>query len=53
MMLEKKQINDLLGITESYKAPEVMLSMVLNEHDKISLFDQFLEIEQDLSYEWF
>lgn len=52
-MLTTEKINELLGIEENYKAPERMLSMILDSERKESLLESFLEVEQDLSYEWF
>ncbi|MGL5896475.1 MAG: N-6 DNA methylase [Lactococcus lactis] len=51
--IENGKINELLGITESYKAPEKMMSSMLDENLKEHLFSEFLKIESDLSYEWF
>lgn len=46
-------INELLGITESYQAPQRMLELMINSKERIKLFDSFLKHETDLSYEWF
>lgn len=51
--IENGKINELLGITESYKAPEKMMLSMLNENLKEHLFSEFFKIESDLSYEWF
>lgn len=51
--IENKKINELLEITESYKAPEKMMSEILDESSREHLFSEFLNIESDLSYEWF
>lgn len=52
-MLTIETINQLLGITESYQAPDKMLEIMLDDQKRIKLFDQFLKHEHDLSYEWF
>ncbi|MDN6572142.1 MAG: N-6 DNA methylase [Staphylococcus equorum] len=52
-MLTTEKINQLLGITESYQAPQVMLDYMLDDKKREELFHQFLREETDLSYEWF
>ena len=46
-------INKLLGITESYQAPEKMLKVMLDDESREELFIEFLKHEKDMSYEWF
>lgn len=46
-------INKLLGITESYQAPEKMLRIILDDEKREELFKEFLKYETDTSYEWF
>lgn len=50
-MIEAKDINRILGIKESYELPERMMERLLNDSEE--LFGQFLELETDLSYDWF
>lgn len=52
-MLTTEKINELLGISESYQAPQIMLNYMLNDKKREDLFQRFLNIESDLSYEWF
>lgn len=52
-MLTTNKINELLDISESYQAPQVMLDHMLNDKKREDLFQRFLNIESDLSYEWF
>lgn len=52
-MLTTEKINQLLGITESYQAPQKMLDVMLDDDKRIMLFDSFLEYKTDLSREWF
>lgn len=52
-MLTTKKINELLGITESYQAPARMLELMLDDVERPKLFESFLAIGTDLSYEWF
>ena len=52
-MLQAEQINELLGVEESYQA-SFKLSEILADNDKRNrLFDSFLKLEQDLSFDWF
>lgn len=51
--METDTINKLLGITESYQAPAVILEKILDKDSKEKLFKDFLEHEKDMSYEWF
>lgn len=49
-----RKVNDLLGIEESYKAPEKMLELISNNETRKELFFEFLKaFNHDLSYEWF
>lgn len=52
-MLTSKIVNDLLGVDDSYKAPESLLEKMLDNEERIKLFDEFLKIEQDLDHDWF
>lgn len=52
-MLNTDTINKILGITDSYQAPQAMLNKMLDDEQRIGIFDEFLECETDLSYEWF
>lgn len=52
-MLTNEKINEFLGITESYQAPRTLLSILMDEAKKNCLFEQFLQEEPNLSYEWF
>lgn len=52
-MLSAETINNLIGIDESYKAP-IKLQTILNDSSKrVELFNQFLNKESDLSFDWF
>lgn len=52
-MLSVETINSLIGIDESYKAP-IKLQRIFNDSNKrIEIFNQFLEKEKDLSFDWF
>lgn len=51
--MKTELVNELLGITESYQAPQRMLELMLDDKRRRELFQSFLEHETDLSYEWF
>lgn len=51
--MDTNAINKLLGITESYQAPEKMLGIMLDDQKREKIFKEFLKHEKDLSYEWF
>lgn len=52
-MLTSKIVNDLLGVDDSYKAPESLLEKMLDNEARINLFDEFLKVEQELDRDWF
>lgn len=54
-MDRNEEINKILGITESYKAPEVLLKILLkNDNTTRDVFLKMLELfEKDISYDWF
>ncbi|MEY8441831.1 hypothetical protein AALA17_04125 [Lactobacillaceae bacterium 24-114] len=53
MQFDTKTVNKLLDIDESYKAPERMLQLMLNDQKRPELFEKFLEISTDLKFDWF
>lgn len=52
-MLSVETINSLIGIDESYKAPIKLQRILIDSNKRIELFNQFLEKEKDLSFDWF
>jgi len=52
-MLTTDTINTLLGITESYQAPQRMLEIMLDAEKREQLFRNFLVHEYNVGYEWF
>lgn len=52
-MLTAKIVNELLGVDDSYKAPESLLKIMLDDKQRPILFDKFLEIDCDVSRDWF
>lgn len=53
MKFNVKTVNELLDIDESYKAPEKMLSIMLDDQKRPQLFKKFLKVSTDLSFDWF
>ncbi|HJF54397.1 MAG TPA: SAM-dependent methyltransferase [Limosilactobacillus coleohominis] len=52
-MLSAETINKIIGVDESFLAP-IKLQEILNDSNKrTELFNQFLEKESDLSFDWF
>lgn len=52
-MITNEKINEIFGIKEAYELPD-RLSLILQDKKKREeVFNKFLEIEQDLSYDWF
>lgn len=51
-MLEIEEINNLLGVDESWKAPERIMKVLFSD-EKSKVFSDFLDKEPNLSYDWF
>ena len=52
-MLSRDIINEQLNIKESYELPGRLMEIVLDTDRREALFDAFLALEPDLSYDWF
>jgi N-6 DNA Methylase. len=52
-MLKTEKINELIGVDDSWKAPEKLFSTLLNSDARIKLFRNFLKYETDMSFDWF
>ena len=52
-MLTSQEINELIGVTESYKASDKLIKLLFNDSEKEKVFDNFLKKENDLNYDWF
>lgn len=52
-MINADQINAILGIDESYKAPTVIMKLLFDKKKRKEAFRSFLEIEHDLSKDAF
>ena len=53
MKFDVKTVNKLLGIDDAFKAPTKMMDLMLDTKKREETFKKFLEIETDMSYEWF
>lgn len=51
--MDAKQINQILGIKDSYQAPEVLMNMMLDDTKRKKVFEDFRKLENNLDYEWF
>lgn len=52
-MINSKQINKLLGITETYNAPRKLMDILYDKEKRESLFLEFLELQEPINEEWF
>ncbi|WP_297952549.1 N-6 DNA methylase [uncultured Lactobacillus sp.] len=53
MLFDVKTVNALLDIDESYKAPERMLQLMLDNQKRVETFKKFLEISTNMEFDWF
>lgn len=53
MQFDTKTVNHILGIDESYKAPEKMMQLMLDKQKRPELFKKFLRVSTDLKFDWF
>ena len=52
-MIDTKQINDILGIKEAYQLHDALEAILFDKSKREKIFKEFLNIESDLSYDWF
>jgi len=52
-MISVELVNGILGVDDSYKAPEALMKIMLDDEKRPKLFDDFLEHEPFLSRDWF
>ena len=52
-MLKTEDVNKILEVNDSYQQPEKLLKLMLDDDKRDDTFRQFLELETDMSYEWF
>ena len=51
--MKANEINELIGVQEAYKAADKLTEHIIDKERREALFMKFLDIEQDLSYDWF
>lgn len=51
--LDKNKINELIGVKENYKAPDKLMGILMNKKQREELFEKFLNLEDDLSQDFF
>lgn len=51
--MNTKIINNLIGVTEAYQAPEKLMAILLDQEKRERLFDSFLEESKILHSDWF
>lgn len=52
-MLTTEQINNLIGVEESYQASFKLQELLDDKSQRNQIFASFLELESDLSFDWF
>ncbi len=53
MSLTTEKINKLLQINDSYQAPAKLMTILFDRKARKELFEKFLEVERDVTYDWF
>lgn len=53
MKIKAEDIHKILGVKESYEVPSAMYKLIFDKEKREKAFDKFLEIEWDLSFDWF
>lgn len=51
--MDNQTINDLIGVSEAYKASDALLEIMLDRERRETLFHRFLALDNDLSRDWF
>lgn len=52
-LLTVGKINELIGVDECIDAPSKLMTIILNKEERVTLFKRFLQVETDISYDWF
>lgn len=52
-MITKQDIEEIIGIKESYQLTERLLKVLADSAEIKNVFDKFMMLERDLSYDWF
>ena len=53
MKLTTKNINSILNIKDHYQAPSRLMEILFNKEERENVFEQFLKVESDTSFDWF
>lgn len=53
MSFDIQTVNKLLDINDSYKAPDRMMELMMDDKKREETFRKFLEVDTDVSYDWF
>ena len=48
-----KNVNKILGIKESFKAPDRLMEILFDPKERLRVFQDFLELSTDMSFDWF
>lgn len=48
-----EKVNELLGVDETFKVPDKLMSIMMNREEREQTFKAFLEVERDTSFDWF
>ena len=51
-MIDIQKINELIGVDESFKASDRLYKLLMSDR-KDELFKSFLDVENNLNYDWF
>lgn len=52
-LLTVAKINELIGVDECIDAPSRLMNIMLDKKERVTLFKRFLQVETDVSYDWF
>lgn len=51
--IDAEDVNGILGIKESFELPERLMEILRDATDRERIFEEFMTIETDLSFDWF
>lgn len=53
MQITTKQFHELIGVKEAHKAPDALMDILFDREKREQLFREFLEIDKDISVDFF
>ena len=53
MQFDVATVNSILGIDDTYKAPDKIMELISDKESRETLFKKFLNVSSDLSFDWF